>query len=893
MHMAQEDNTQQFSYTIASITVTSDRSIAPYIDSFAITPQNIIEREHGSLIGFFRIYDESEDSAYIANFLTSVLKKEFYASTRRDTEASLEAALAKVNIALGELARHDSTQWVGKVDGAVCVFTQNSVCFSSCGRGAIQLFRDNRLMHISVSSEDATDILSTFSDIACGPLHNKDSFIIASREFETVLPHDECERACIRYTHTEREQLFRTALVNQTDGSCVHIVDITPARVAISRRAAAFDFDGEEVDIPENVFSADTFSAHDTKLSTSTMSEDSPSNTDSPEHSAHHIYLQGEEADTHTTPFGDILRENTTALRSALRRYKYTFSRSLQSALTKTSSLSRRSAQAISLIVHNSARISLQKGRSFSKTIAQKTHNAIDRHRTTKQQESLAKNLSHTALSDDMPTQSIVTQQKEADHGTHDSASPESNEPETSDVPRVKKSFYAHKNSTYSDSAPRESLENTNPSDVIPAVSPEELLEKIDDTTQLSHGTSPSTAHESTLERFLSSSSDNVSHTTRRTSLNPLSLLSSTTEIIGSSIISFLSHSYSRLRKLPSFTRKLPLMFRVFFSRVLPRPRHMIATVSRLTLRQRLISAGIIGAIILVPLIVIKSTPATQDQEILYENPPTEEVSPQTSHRDASSKVIERSFTLHSDADLFTIVTLRGETYGITPRKIIKITNSSTKETFDFPQIYGSIIDAVAMQDLNMIILRTTKNDIISFVPLNATKFSYNNITFPSGLSIDYMATYLTYLYFFDSNGDDIYRYPRATGGFGAAVDWLTDGSTFSAPRSVDIDGSIYLVDADGNIQTFFNHKKTSPLSAPNLSPELVADALFTQSEEAPLFILDRSSERIIALSKKTSDVIVNVTNEDFSRLKTFTVNERLSTITGILDDGTVTSYRY
>ncbi len=852
--MKQSTDKQRFTQSIASIAVVRDHRIAPYIDTFAITPQNIIEREHGSLVGFFRIYDESDDGAYIANFLTSVLKKAFYASTRRDTEKALELALAKINLALGELAQHNSAQWIGKVDGAICAFTQTTVCFSTCGSASIKLFRDDALMEISTAPDATPDVLSTFNDIACGPLKNEDVFIIASRECGDVLSHDECQRACVRYSGKQREQFFRTALINQTDGSCVHLVEITPARVEIARRDAAFDVNEENVTIPENVFSATTFSEKPQQHSAQATAKTAPSAEHATATTPGHIYLQGDEADTAQTPFGDILKEYTLQLRATLRRWTQSSRANIATTYAamhargahharKTIAYTRTMSRKSFLIALAAARRNAQKVRStFTRTEIQHTDTDTEKHDTAPSR----KNSTKTEYPKTTPTnpQPIALSQKNTTKLP-------------SRQPRIKHSFTPHATTqstpAQTDTTPQRNL--------------------------------------SALDHFFATTTNenDAPHTTAR-STNSAAItntLGKITEHLGALVYATYMRIRIALRRIAT-TPKKPLL-----TKVLPHPQRMIRTLRNLTLRQRIASLVIIAAIVLVPLALShmtrKKSPTVVPVTTVATETPTENASITT---DPTSTPIDRTHVIHKDATTTTIISLRGELYAIAPRTITQITNAATKRTFTLPKRYSDIAEAIAMDDLNLLFLRTTDNSIISFTPLGAEKFVKNTITFPAGLTIDAMAAYRTYLYFFDSAANDIYRYPRVTGGFGAAVDWLGDDTTFSAPRAVAIDGTIYIANADGTIQSLFKRKKKA-FPHINLQPALVADSLFTSSEEAPLFILDRATQRIIAVNKKNGAIVKNLTHTDFATTQAFTVNERLGIISALLSDGTIATYKY
>ena len=114
-------NTQELEKDIFPVFVVSSSSLKPYIESFNYSPENINQQPLGTLLGFFEIKEYSDDSSYIVNFLTSVVKKEYYKNPKRPVSESLDSALHKANLALAEIAKHGNINWIGKLDAAVCV----------------------------------------------------------------------------------------------------------------------------------------------------------------------------------------------------------------------------------------------------------------------------------------------------------------------------------------------------------------------------------------------------------------------------------------------------------------------------------------------------------------------------------------------------------------------------------------------------------------------------------------------------------------------------------------------------------------------------------------------------------------------------------------------------
>ena len=167
-----KDVIKELEKTISPILVVNNSSLKPYVELFEYEPENIYQQPLGSLVGFFEVKEFSEDSAYIVNFLTSVLKKEYYINPKRPVTESLDSALHKVNMALSELAKHGNVEWLGKLNAAICVLEKNNTHFSVSGDAKIFLYRKQGLSEIS---EDFTRNHCVDSSYLCAGLQLKNS----------------------------------------------------------------------------------------------------------------------------------------------------------------------------------------------------------------------------------------------------------------------------------------------------------------------------------------------------------------------------------------------------------------------------------------------------------------------------------------------------------------------------------------------------------------------------------------------------------------------------------------------------------------------------------------------------------------------------------------------
>lgn len=214
---------------IAVISVSNNHRLKPFSESFSYAPANIVQQPLGSLFGFFRIRDRSDDSSYIVNFLTAVVKKEYYINPRRSPEDSFDAALHKVNVALSEIAKNGNINWMGKLEAAIGIISRNNFLFSVSGNARVLLFRRDILNDISedlAATEEETHPLKTFINVSSGQLKSGDKLIITSEDVFRVLSFAEIQKGALRFPAEKFSQFLHTALVNRLEAAETIIIDV-------------------------------------------------------------------------------------------------------------------------------------------------------------------------------------------------------------------------------------------------------------------------------------------------------------------------------------------------------------------------------------------------------------------------------------------------------------------------------------------------------------------------------------------------------------------------------------------------------------------------------------------------------------------------------------------
>lgn len=256
----------------------------------------------GSILGIFEIEDQSEDSAYIVNFLASVVKKEYFSHPKRAAIENLEATLHKINLALSELIKQDNTAWLGKLNATLCVFEKNNVHFSVSGKAKTLLIRNGVLNDISdgLTEESNMHPLKTFTEVSSGRLKSNDKVILTTPGLFEIFSPAELQKNAERFSVEKFSQFLKTALVNQLLFGSTLIIDIFAVQGTepVIKKATPVK---ESQDIP-NAFSQLAFLSKkrpainpaEASSQETEVAESSPQESEYTDSKTGHIYVQGD-----------------------------------------------------------------------------------------------------------------------------------------------------------------------------------------------------------------------------------------------------------------------------------------------------------------------------------------------------------------------------------------------------------------------------------------------------------------------------------------------------------------------------------------------------------------------------------------------------------------------
>ena len=162
---------------------------------FSYEALNVEEAKLGNLYLIGKISNFSpkkhKNSEFLLSVLTSVIKREFYAHPQKNTLEALESALQSANIYLEDFAKKGHKEWIGNLDFACLVFSQNIIHISQTGNMIFYLYRKGTMSNVAkkfLNNNDKSKSLKIFSNIASGDLEENDKIIIASADLLEIMP---------------------------------------------------------------------------------------------------------------------------------------------------------------------------------------------------------------------------------------------------------------------------------------------------------------------------------------------------------------------------------------------------------------------------------------------------------------------------------------------------------------------------------------------------------------------------------------------------------------------------------------------------------------------------------------------------------------------------------
>ena len=848
-----KDVIKELEKTISPILVVNNSSLKPYVELFQYEPENIYQQPLGCLVGFFEVKEFSEDSAYIVNFLTSVLKKEYYINPKREVTESLDSALHKVNMALSELAKHGNIEWLGKINAAICVIEKNNTHFSVSGNAKIFLYRNQNLSEISeglASESPDPHPLKTFVNVSSGRLEKNDRLMITSEDIFHILPPLEIKKNFQRFEGEKFIQFLRTALSNQMEMIVSIVVEMTEAVPVAAIKTKSNKKAAKTV----NVFSEKTFAntiPNDASIE-EIMAESEAKIEDIPEpeytdEKTGHIYVQGEVMES---------SEGSSAKMSL-------YWDSVKDKISNGKYVAKNEIR---------KRFSL-----YKKQLAKKR----EQRAIEKEQRELLQAEKNKRLEEERVLQEIQYEQQLAEQAELDRLAKieeEKNEKilakERAIQEEIEKREFKAKISAETVSAKQDFT-------IIPKEAPKKEL-SFTEKVQLARAEQQRSAVIDLRKK----------PTVAAPQPEPIKITEPENQFEEENIIkNDFAEKVSNAEKLKNISEKYlkqfsnistPIITEVknFSIKILDRSKELeIAPhfskisklFSRFSSKQKLYTLAALLIIFIVPIFIVHFSnqpkkPTITDLQIA----PVIQVNPLEKEKNITLDA--KTQNISSNKEIVTTLIANNNQAIVTKHSVIVLQDGQSKE-FPFPNNSATAVRAAFMSDLSLILIVTSDNKVLSFSPA-VSKFADNKIDLSNISQTSVVGTYLTYLYVLDQKNNQIYRFPRADGGFGDKTNWLKDNTSLTNVSELTIDDNIYVINDNQVLKFTKGQKQSFDLEATTVPMHF--DKIYTASDLSGFYALDTKNARIVKYSKD-GKIIAQFENKAFENGTTLAVDEKIN----------------
>ncbi len=194
------------------------------------------------------------------------------------------------------------------------------------------------------------------------------------------------------------------------------------------------------------------------------------------------------------------------------------------------------------------------------------------------------------------------------------------------------------------------------------------------------------------------------------------------------------------------------------------------------------------------------------------------------------------------------LIGLNGSNYAYTSKKVIKTIRNIVETPLTVSDSSGSIVAASVRPDQKMILFLTSDPRIVEYREGVLTPMQTADEHWKKGVDLK---TYGRFTYVLNPSENQIWKYERRRSNYSNSTAY-SQGANLAQAVSFTIDGSIYIISADGNIQKIFRGEEQNyefrdlpsvALEGPNLK-------IYTSADLDYLYVLDPDNSRMLMFTK-------------------------------------------
>lgn len=818
------------------ILVCKKNDCRPFLEVLVEEPENVSRQNLGTLVGIFQIDDRSEDSSYVVNYLISVIKKDYFSHVNRGPVENFESALHKANLALAKLATHENIGWIGRINAVCAIIEKDNLLLSQTGNASAFLLRGSTLTEITEAPNENIDSnpLKTFQDVISGKIEKSDKLIFTTKEIFDIFSLEELKKSALKFSQEDFLRFLNTALINELDQVAVLVADISEKIEEPIRVTATKKIEGT------NVFSQTAFrkeapgkmpekengkTGSDQKEKQGLIQELKEKASDFVDKKTGHIYIKEPE---------DNLAENAPA-QSPI---------DFASWREKFSDLTIKTFEFVVRIKRTTASSLLsirEKGRKKISEIRRRNEDAAIKN--------LEKKIEAQIETETRAKETIFQTQTKIEP-----VEPAPSEIKTPLSERIR-SAYAKLQIRPRMLVFLKTMNLT--ADWMKEKTADGIIFLLQKPTRLT--IKLLATQKNKWREYRSKKTETKNRPDNDQKKYPWETTSTKTtpsETEAEKLKDGLPSKTSPIAKDDKPKKSLN------FKQILPDFSRLKQIVGNFNRKQKISALAILILLLIVPYWIATWESKPEEKPAIIEETP---IVPLALEQDLNVVRVKKLDEIYS-GDVAKILNLNNKFFALKETEII---NLESNKSFPLPSDFQAPELFFGMEDLNLLFL-VKNNKLISLSPTTG-KFQGNNLSFPANGKIVAAKTYLTYIYLLDTTNNQIYRAPRAEGGFGEKTLWLKDNLALSEAKDLAINENIFVINGQTISKLFRGKKQEFPIE--NTATPILPEKLYTKNTGTNIYVLDKSNSRIIKLSSE-GKILAQYHNSAIVNITDFSVNE-------------------
>lgn len=821
------------------VVACKDKNLRSFLNVFHFKEENLSKDQMGEIFGAIQVFDYSEQSAYLPNLIAQVIKKEFFMNTKLSSEESFEKALKKANVALSDLTRHEVVGWMGKLHAVIGIIQGNNFFFTQAGGGKILLIRDKKINEISRGLDDSegNHPMKTFSNVSSGKLELDDKVLFATESLFDSLSWEDLKRHAKTFNSSEFDNLVKSTLEVEGENVGALIVNIKERQLSplpsLPRRKSSKG---------QNFFGKDDDAKKKTKKKKGPTTPEATKGAGAKE-----VKKEDEKG------FPEK-QEDEKEQKEKNKKNLSPFERQPELFIKEGDVVEFDSEKQAANNVLERIKGALEKTKDDGAEIVSKIKKTKKEH-PQKEQEVPKKEGPKKQPTKEDPIKSIRIEEK--------TVIPEEKKPK----PKVIKT--AKKEGVKKTKKPDKKIE-ISPPQTPTAEKGEVLLEKRK--KDIHQGLSAFYEQPSEEKKGSAKSKKDLPKIWQEKSLETI------TEV---------SKKKTKRTALKEFVANNAYQQKIKegFSRHKDQYSHEIKTLknkikkSELApgdiLRSRYIfsTAVVIFIGILLFIFFLKKGPSGYSTISNPQQQQTEQDPNQNTY--ITEKGVEARTIGQTDSNIIDIAGYRNDVYAITENRSFYRYDSHVNEFGGVPlgDDINNVVSMVSMPVLNLIFF-VSNDSVYSYSPV-LDRFDKHNIKMPANADIIDSGVHssLSSLYIFDRNSGQIYRYPRAEGGFNPPFEWFKQAISTDNVTGFAIDDGIRITYGDGTIEYYYQ-KELENTFLIDIEPRVIPQKIETDNNTDYYYILDKENPRVLKINKQSNAVENEYWNEKFQDAKNLSIHE-------------------